>query len=126
MTDNLVDDVVLRVSTPHTRRLLQQFNQQAKEVGTSLLGTSKNSAVVTKITANLDSLTVRGAFSHLPLLHVIEAMMQWSTMHATRGSYSAEGVDGVSDTGGHVDDALAEDVRRMSDQVSGIFCGRGG
>lgn len=78
VNDNLVDDIVLRVSTPHTRELLQRFNQQAREVGAALLGTSRNSTVVTKVRADLDALTLRSAFSHLPLLHDLEAMMQWA------------------------------------------------
>lgn len=120
MADSLVDDVVMRVSTPHTRRLLQRFNQQAKEVGTSLLGSSRNSAVVTKITANLESLTVRGAFSHLPLLHVLEYMVLWSNSHQAARGRGVRGGESVPDAGGHVDEALAEDVRRMVDQVGKV------
>lgn len=78
VNDNLVDDIVLRVSTPHTRELLQRFNQQAREVGAALLGTSRNSMAVTSVHADLDSLTVRAAFSHLPLLHLLEGMVQWA------------------------------------------------
>lgn len=69
---------MLRVSTPHTREVLQRFNQQAREVGAALLGTSRNSTAITKVRADLDSLTLRSAFSHLPLLHDLEAMVQWA------------------------------------------------
>lgn len=86
---------MLRVSTPHTRELLQRFNQQAREVGAALLGTSRNSMASTKVHADLESLTLRSAFSHLPLLHDLEAMVQWAQTIA--GDAPAPAVPGMAD-----------------------------